>query len=160
MITINTQTQTMTADLPSLQKTYLISTAKNGTGQVQGSNCTPIGHHIIAQKIGNGMPIGSVFVGRKPTGEIYSDTLAKMHPERDWILTRILWLQGTQLGINQGINDKGICCDSFERYIYIHGTPPSEPMGVPRSHGCVRMIDNDLIELFDCVKIGTPVLII
>jgi lipoprotein-anchoring transpeptidase ErfK/SrfK len=78
------------------------------------------------------------------TGEIYSETLAQQYPERDWILTRIIWLQGMESGFNRGGQ-----VDTLSRYIYIHGTPDSEPMGVPKSHGCIRMRNRDLIELFD-----------
>ncbi len=138
-------------------KTYSVSTAKNGTGQKNGSECTPLGKHIIAQKIGEQMPINSVFVGRKFTGEIYDETLAQTFPDRDWILTRILWLQGCEMGFNQGVDSDGVCCDSFRRYIYIHGTPDSQEMGVPRSHGCVRMRNTDLIEVFDWVDVNTVV---
>lgn len=159
-IVVDIKAQTMTVNLPTLQSVYQVSTAKNGTGQAQGSNCTPLGHHIIAQKIGDNLPVGSVFVGRKPTGEIYSDALARLYPKRDWILTRILWLQGMQDGFNKGVDSTGTVCDSFERYIYIHGTPIDEPMGVPCSHGCIRMHDDALIELFECVDIGTSVWIV
>ncbi len=139
---------------------YQVSTAKNGTGQQEGSECTPLGRHRIAAKIGDEMPINSVFVGRVPTGEIYSKALALAHPTRDWILTRILWLEGLEEGVNKGDTADGICCDSYRRYIYIHGTPDSEPMGVPMSHGCVRMRHDDLVALYDQVAVGTLVLII
>lgn len=141
-------------------KSYRISTAKNGIGQRIHSECTPIGSHVIAQKIGAGLPVGSVLVGRVPTGEIYGQALADAHPNRDWILTRILWLAGTQVGFNQGVDKDGVCCDSHARYIYIHGTPDSEPMGVPCSHGCIRMTNHDVVELFDRVSVGTLVCIV
>lgn len=141
-------------------KSYAISTAKNGVGQRINSQCTPIGRHIIAQKIGAGLPVDSVLVARVPTGEIYSQVLADAHPNRDWILTRILWLAGTQAGLNQGVDKEGVCCDSHARYIYIHGTPDSEPMGVPCSHGCIRMTNHDVVELFDRVSVGTLVCIV
>lgn len=133
---------------------YTISTALNGPGERQNSGCTPRGEHYVRACIGAGQPINSVFVGRRPTGELYSAQLAQEHPERDWILTRILWLCGREWGSNRG---PGV--DSFRRFIYIHGTPDSEPMGVPRSHGCVRMRNRDLVELFERVPPGTPVLI-
>lgn len=142
-----------------LIKDYIVSTAKNGIGSLEGSNCTPLGRHIIAVKIGQDMPINSVFVGRVPTGEIYDTALGQAFPNRDWILTRILWLAGCEMGINQGNNEFG-CCDTFSRYIYIHGTPDDEPMDAPLSHGCVRMRNDDIITLFDCVDEDTPVLII
>ncbi|WP_367109859.1 L,D-transpeptidase family protein [uncultured Psychrobacter sp.] len=138
---------------------YTISTAKNGVGSQQDSGRTPLGTHIIAQKIGADQPINSVFIGRVPTGEIYSPSLANEYPNRDWILSRILWLQGLEEGINKGCNDQG-GCDTYERYIYIHGTPDSEPMGVPYSHGCIRMRNQDIVELFAQVEEGTPVSIV
>jgi lipoprotein-anchoring transpeptidase ErfK/SrfK len=103
-------------------------------------------------KIGEGCPPGSVFVARRPTGEIYSDALAEAHPDRDWILTRILWLTGAEPGRN-----RGGAVDTLRRFIYIHGCPDSEPMGVARSHGCIRMRNTDLLELFDRVRAGTTV---
>ena len=142
----------------SEQYRYTISTAKNGIGSQQDSGCTPLGRHIISQKIGGSEPINAVFVGRIPTSEIYSEAFAAEHPERDWILSRILWLSGLEEGINKGSNHQG-GCDTYQRYIYIHGTPDSEPMGIPRSHGCVRMRNQDIIELFEKVDEGTPVTI-
>lgn len=138
---------------------YRISTAKNGIGSQQDSGCTPLGRHLIAQKIGGDAPCNAVFVGRVPTGEIYSLELAEQHPERDWILSRILWLEGLEEGINKGYNERG-GCDTYERYIYIHGTPDSEPMGVPYSHGCIRMRNQDIIELYEQVDEGTAVTIV
>ena len=135
---------------------YQVSTAKNGIGSLEGSGCTPLGRHRIEQKIGADMPVNTVFVGRVATGEIYDETLKQQHPHRDWILSRILWLAGCEEGHNKGQNDQGVC-DTYQRYIYIHGTPDSEPMGVPLSHGCVRMRNQDIIELFDRVTVGTVV---
>lgn len=138
---------------------FSISTAKNGIGSQEGSGCTPLGKHCIAEKIGAGKPINSVFVARQPTGEIYNEQLGLEYPDRDWILTRIMWLTGCELGLNKGENEAG-CCDTYQRYIYIHGTPDSEPMGVPLSHGCVRMRNEDLLWLFDQVDEGVPVEIV
>ena len=137
---------------------YTVSTAKNGIGSRQDSGCTPLGKHLIAKKIGASEPINTVFIGRVPTGEIYDAELGKQHPDRDWILSRILWLSGMEEGVNKGINSQG-GCDTYQRYIYIHGTPDSEPMGVPLSHGCIRMRNEDIIELFDQVEAGTLVVI-
>ncbi len=131
---------------------YSVSTAKNGVGEQEGSGCTPRGEHEIAEKIGQGADPYSVFIARQQTGEIYSSVLAVQHPERDWILTRILWLRGCEPGFNLGGQ-----VDSFNRYIYIHGTPDTEPMGIPRSKGCIRMRNSELIELFDKVEPGTRV---
>ncbi|MGP5338738.1 L,D-transpeptidase family protein [Psychrobacter maritimus] len=138
---------------------YTVSTAKNGIGSQQDSGCTPLGKHSIAKKIGTNEPMNAVFTGRVPTGEIYSAELGKRHPERDWILSRILWLSGLEEGINKGSNSQG-GCDTYQRYIYIHGTPDSEPMGVPLSHGCIRMRNDDIMELFERVEEGTAVTII
>ena len=127
-------------------KSYQVSTAKNGTGELIGSECTPRGKHCIKLKIGENCPVNSVFVGRRPTGEIYSERLQAESPERDWILSRIIWLEGLEKNINRGGQ-----CDTLKRYIYIHGTPDSEIMGIPNSHGCIRMKNKDIIELFDMV---------
>lgn len=131
---------------------YPVSTARNGPGEGYGSGCTPRGWHVVRARIGAGAPPNAVFVGRRPTGEIYSPGLAARFPDRDWILTRILWLSGLEPGRNRLGR-----VDSMRRYIYIHGTPDSEPMGVARSHGCVRMRNSDLLELFDRTPAGTPV---
>lgn len=119
-----------------------------------GSEMTPRGRHRVRARIGAACPSGSVFVGRRPTGEIHTPTLAQRFPERDWILSRILWLCGEEPGRNR-LGE----FDSMRRYIYIHGTPDSEPMGIPRSHGCVRMRNEAIIELFDKVPVGLPVYI-
>lgn len=133
---------------------YPISTALNGPGETHGSGCTPRGLHRVRAKVGAGCAPGTVFVGRRPTGEVYSPELAVAQPDRDWILTRILWLTGCEPGINRG----GVV-DTLRRYIYIHGCPDDCPMGVPMSHGCVRMRNADVVELFDAVSVGTPVYI-
>ena len=132
--------------------TWPVSTSMYGIGNQENSGKTPLGRHYIRAKIGAGCDINAVFVGRRFTGEIYGPQLAAAFPERDWILTRILWLCGREPGVNRLGN-----VDSMRRYIYIHGTPDSEPMGEPRSHGCVRMRNSDIIDLFDRVAPGTPV---
>lgn len=132
-----------------------VSTAIKGAGELYGSECTPRGRHVIRAKIGAGCAPGTVFVSRRPTGEIYSPEMKQAKPERDWILTRILWLSGCERGKNRLGN-----VDTMRRYIYIHGTPDEEPMSVPGSHGCVRMRNSELIQLFEQVKVGTPVMII
>ena len=136
-----------------------VSTGLNGNGQLEGSGQTPLGWHRIAQRIGAGLPVNSVLVARQPTDEIYAPDLGQQHPQRDWILSRILWLDGMEPGFNHGKNALGQCCDTFARYIYIHGTPDSEPMSQPRSHGCIRMRNQDLLVLFEQVEVGTLVLI-
>jgi len=133
---------------------YAVSTALNGSGSQTGSEKTPLGWHRVRARIGAGCEPGTVFVARRPTGEVYSAALATANPERDWILTRILWLCGTEPG-----NNRFGQVDSMRRYIYIHGCPDSEPMGTPRSHGCIRMRNRDIIELFEQVPAGMPVLI-
>lgn len=131
-----------------------VSTALNGPGEQEGSGCTPRGWHTIRARIGEGQPVNMVFRGRRPTGEIYTPDLAEKFPEKDWILTRILWLSGLEPGKNRLGN-----VDTMRRYIYIHGTPQSEPMGIAKSHGCIRMHNQDLLTLFDLVKPGLKVLI-
>ena len=159
-LVINIAQQTLTLYQHNKEVTqYTVSTAKNGIGSQQDSGCTPLGKHFIAEKIGANEPMNSVFVGRVPTGEIYSAELGKQHPERDWILSRILWLSGLEEGCNKGSNSQG-GCDTYQRYIYIHGTPDTEPMGVPLSHGCIRMRNEDILELFEHVQEGTSVMII
>jgi len=153
-ISIQHQTLTLFDDFGGVKVRYSVSTAANGVGCEKNSGCTPLGGHIVRAKIGAGMPLNTVFVGRRPTGETLSPQLAAQYPQRDWILTRIMWLSGSEVGRNRLGN-----VDSMQRYIYIHGTPDSEPMGQPRSHGCVRMRNQDVVELFDWVDIGTPVVI-
>ncbi|MCV6590037.1 MAG: L,D-transpeptidase [Marinobacterium sp.] len=131
-----------------------VSTAFNGVGENEGSGCTPRGLHTIRACIGAGLPVNAVFVGRRFTGEIYSAELACAYPERDWILTRILWLSGCEPGKNRLGS-----VDTMRRYIYIHGTPDTEPMSVPQSHGCIRMRNADLLQLYDQVGPGTAVII-
>jgi lipoprotein-anchoring transpeptidase ErfK/SrfK len=135
-------------------RSYPVSTALAGAGERDGSGCTPRGRHYIRACIGSGAPIGAVFVGRRLTGEVYTPELALRYPRRDWILTRILWLCGLEPGFNRGGR-----VDTQRRYIYIHGTPDTEPMGVPLSHGCIRMRNDDLLELYEQVSPGTEILI-
>lgn len=133
-------------------KQYTISTAKNGPGEQMDSECTPRGKHFIREKIGAGCEENTVFVGREATGELYHPELREQFPDRDWILTRILWLGGCEAGRNKGGN-----VDSYDRYIYIHGGPDDVAMGIPGSRGCVRMRNQDMIELFELVEIETSV---
>jgi hypothetical protein len=129
-----------------------VSSARNGAGELAGSECTPRGWHTIRARIGAGCAPGTVFVARRPTGECYSPELARAQPARDWILTRILWLSGLQPGLNR-LGE----VDSMRRYIYIHGCPDACPMGVAQSHGCIRMRNQDVISLFGQVEAGTRV---
>ncbi len=137
-----------------VMKRYRVSTALKGAGERFGSECTPRGRHRIRLKIGEGCPPGTVFVARRPTGEIYTPELGRRHPGRDWILTRILWLTGADPGFNRGGH-----CDTLRRYIYIHGTAEEPLVGTPVSHGCIRMRSGDILELFDRVSNGTEVYI-
>lgn len=132
--------------------TYRVSTALNGSGEIEGSGCTPRGRHVVRARIGAGAPPGAVFRGRRPTGEVWTPELAARFPGRDWILSRILWLSGCEPGRNRLGK-----VDTMRRFIYIHGTPDDQPMGVPLSHGCIRMRNRDVIELFERVPVGTIV---
>jgi len=131
---------------------YPVSTARNGAGERSGSECTPRGWHVVRARIGADCPIGTVFVGRRPTGERYAPALAAREPERDWILTRILWLSGLEPRRNR-FGD----VDTLRRMIYIHGTPDTVPLGQVGSHGCIRMHSRDIVELFDRVPVKTRV---
>ena len=139
-------------DKNAVLKSYSVSTAKKGVGEKNGSLCTPRGRHIVRAKIGAGQPPNAVFVRRRPTGEIWSPELHAMHPGRDWMLTRILWLSGCEVGRNR-LGD----VDTMRRYIYIHGAPDRAEMGKPGSIGCIRMRNADIVELFDRVPPYTPV---
>ncbi|ALE52020.1 hypothetical protein SP60_01450 [Candidatus Thioglobus autotrophicus] len=145
MITINIANQTLTYQ----DSVYSISSAANGVGEIEGSFCTPLGKFKIAEKIGSDLDLGAVLVGRVPTGEIYSKSLFKQQPDRDWILSRILWLDGVE-GHNK---------NTKQRYIYIHGSPDEFLLGVASSKGCIRMKNSDIIQLFNQVKTGEEVVI-
>ena len=131
-----------------------VSTARNGAGEQMGSECTPRGRHVVRAKIGDGAPVGTIFVGRRATGERFRPELRARHPDRDWILTRILWLSGCEPGRNR-LGD----VDTMRRFIYIHGCPDDVPMGTPGSHGCVRMRNSDVVALYERVPVGTPVML-
>jgi L,D-transpeptidase YbiS len=154
-ISISNQTLTLFDNFGGVKAQYPVSTAANGVGCQKDSGCTPLGAHIIRAKIGAGAAANSVFVGRRFTGEICTPELTAQYPNRDWILTRILWLSGKEIGKNRLGN-----VDTMQRYIYIHGTPDSTDMSVIGSHGCIRMRNADMIALFDLVAAGTPVLIL
>ena len=142
-------------DTGKLLRRYAVSTGANGAGEEAGSYCTPRGRHIIRAKIGAGQPLNTVFLGRRPTGEIYTPQLGAQQPGRDWMLTRLLWLSGCERGYNRLGS-----CDTMRRYIYIHGAPDNAEMGTPGSRGCVRIHNADLLELYDLVQMGTEVEII
>jgi L,D-transpeptidase YbiS len=138
----------------TITKIYAVSTAANGAGEVFGSEKTPRGWHVIRAKIGKGQPVNTVFVARRPTGELYSPQLSEQYGKRDWILTRILWLSGLEPQKNRLGS-----VDSMRRYIYIHGSPDEVRMGSPGSRGCIRMRNQDVVELFDGVPVGTKIFI-
>ena len=151
-IVLSTQTLELHDDQDGSIVRYLVSTSGRGAGERNGSYRTPRGRHVIRAKIGAGAPLNTVFVERRATGEIYSPELAARFPERDWILTRILWLSGCEPGFNR-LGE----VDTMRRMIYIHGSPDSAVMGKPGSIGCVRMHNADLMDLFERVPAGTPV---
>lgn len=154
-ISIANQTLKVFDDLGKLLHRYSISSAANGVGNVKNSGCTPLGKHIVRAKIGADAPADAVFIGRRPTGEVWSPELMQAFPNRDWILTRILWLSGTEVGVNRLGN-----VDTMQRYIYIHGSHDLAVMGKIGSHGCIRMRNEDVMELFDLVPAGTAVTIL
>lgn len=151
-ISIAQQTLTLFDESGQVLRRYPVSTASRGAGEQSGSYCTPRGKHLIRAKIGTGQPENAVFVARRSTGEIYSPELGVAFPERDWILSRILWLSGCEPGFNRLGR-----VDTMRRYVYIHGCPDSAVMGAPASHGCIRMRNADIVELFDWVPPYTPV---
>lgn len=151
-VSLSAQRLDLVDDGGRLVKRYAVSTSKHGAGELRDSFKTPRGRHVVRAKIGAGAPLNAVFRGRRPTGELYTSELARAQPGRDWILTRILWLSGTEIGRNR----LGPV-DTMRRYIYIHGTPDSEALGVPGSIGCIRMANADVVELFDWVPAGTVV---
>lgn len=152
VIDVAAQTLALLDDQGAVLRKYPVSTATNGVGEQSGSNCTPRGRHIVRAKIGKGQPLRTVFRGRRPTGEVWSPELHAQNPGRDWMLTRILWLSGCEPGFNRLGN-----VDTMRRMVYIHGASDLAPMGVPVSHGCVRMRNDDVAELFDLVPPYTPV---
>jgi L,D-transpeptidase YbiS len=153
-ISIAKQTLKLLDNSGKVKAKYRISTAANGVGCEKDSGCTPLGAHIVRAKIGAGAQANTVFVGRRATGEICTPELMAQFSDRDWILTRILWLSGKEIGKNRLGN-----VDTMQRYIYIHGTPDSTDMSKVGSHGCIRMRNSDVIALFDLVAVGTPVYI-
>ncbi len=152
LISVAAQRMCVFDDAGMLLRDYSISTGKAGVGEQFGSFRTPRGRHIIRAKIGSGQPLNTVFVRRRPTGEVWSADLDAAHPGRDWILTRILWLSGCEPGFNRLGR-----VDTMRRFIYIHGSPDRCEMGKPGSHGCIRMCNADMVDLFDLVPVYTPV---
>lgn len=155
LIDIDKQVLFLKNDSDEIMTMYAISSAKNGVGEKRGSEQTPRGRHVICEKIGENMPIFTVFSARKPTGETYSRELESQFPARDWILSRILWLAGDDVNVNVGGD-----VDTRSRFIYIHGTNDEAHIGIPNSHGCIRMRNSDVIALFDQVSVGQSVYIV
>jgi L,D-transpeptidase YbiS len=153
-VDIGAQTLTLRDADARVVMSVAVSTARNGAGERIDSECTPRGRHVIRAKIGAGEPANVVFVSRRPTGEIYTPALRALYPGRDWILTRIVWLSGLEPGRNRLGH-----VDTMRRYIYIHGCPDEDPMGVPGSHGCIKMRNVEIIRLFDLVSPGALVVI-
>ena len=151
-ISLARQTLSLLDDAGTKLCEWPVSTALRGAGEQRGSYCTPRGRHLIRAKIGAGQPENTVFVGRRPSGEIFSPELDAAFPQRDWILTRILWLSGCEPGFNR-LGD----VDTMRRYIYIHGTPDRAVMGEAASHGCIRMRNADILDLFERVPVYTAV---
>ena len=145
-VNIARQTVSLFKDEEFIAK-YPCSTSRFGIGQVEGSNCTPLGLHRIAEKIGAGAAPGTVYKGRVPIGHV-----SELGYDTSKITTRILWLEGLEPGLNRGGN-----VDSHNRYIYIHGTGDQSTIGRPGSHGCIHLADTDLVPLFDLLPSGTLV---
>lgn len=152
VVSVAQQCLTLSDDEGRVLREYPVSTGKAGVGEESGSFRTPRGRHLIRAKIGAGAPTNTIFVRRRPTGEIWSPEFDREHPGRDWILTRILWLSGCEAGRNRLGS-----VDTMRRYVYIHGSPDPVPMGEPGSHGCIRMRNADILELFDLVPPYTTV---
>ena len=154
-IEVDISRQSLDLFMDHTHRSYLVSTAMKGPGESMGSECTPRGKHAVAEMIGKDLALNTVFVGRKVTGEIYNNDLAKKYPKRDWILTRVIWLKGLETGKNLGGH-----CDTQSRYIYIHGTHDESSLGREGSHGCIRMANKDIVELYDFISLNTPITIL
>lgn len=133
---------------------YPVSTSKYGTGNQNGSEQTPLGLHRIKDKLGGAMPVNEVFIGRLPHGNLDECIERGVELPDDVIMSRIMWLEGMEPGRN-----KGGFVDTYQRYIYIHGTNHEGDIGKPSSIGCIRMLNKDIVELFRLVDVGTEVLI-
>ena len=153
LVDIVTQTLHLISDA-QIKQSYTVSTSKFGEGCEQDSQKTPLGAHLVAECIGDEQPLGAIFKARQATGEVAAIINDAESNELDLIITRILRLRGVERGINQG---NGL--DSYQRYIYIHGTHEGGLLGTPASHGCVRMASSDIIQLYDQVDQDTFVYI-
>lgn len=160
LIIINITTQQLQLfNQGKLQNTYLISTSKKGPGQQLGSSKTPIGLHKVCEKIGAKAPPYAIFKSRQFTGNIWPKHTPRHLHNKDYIVTRILRLEGLEPGINKGQDKYGTIVDSKTRTIYIHGTTMEWKLGYPSTIGCIHMRNNDIVQLFDSVSVGTLVLI-
>lgn len=139
----------------ALERSYPVSTSRFGVGNEDGSLKTPLGVHRVVQKIGDGVPSGTIFRGRVPTSEMARIFKSKIRIPNDFVTTRILQLEGLEPGINRG---RGI--DSYARHVYIHGTHEEGMIGQPASIGCIRMTNADVIELFDLIERDALVVIV
>ena len=154
---VGSQTLTLFDGDGTPRRHWVVSTAKNGVGEQFGSYQTPRGWHTVCDKIGADAAPDAIFYRRQDTGWRYSAELARENPDKDWILTRILWLCGAEPGFNQGELPDGTLVDSDQRGIYIHGGGAHVPFGTPTSKGCVRMTTPSVIDLFELVPTGTDV---
>lgn len=136
-------------------KTYLISTAEKGIGNIKNSEQTPLGLHSVKEKHGDNTPLNGRMIGRVFYGQIATIYKDSSRSKTDDVTTRILWLSGEEEGVNKGGN-----VDSYQRYIYIHGTSEEGRLGTPASHGCIRMNNKDVLELYNKIAVGTKVLIL
>jgi len=149
------QQQMYLIEKDSIIKKYSVSTAKKGVGNELHSLKTPIGLHNVKRKIGDHVPLGGILEARVYNGSMATIYEDKTKADGDYVTTRILWLDGEEVGINKGRN-----IDTYNRFIYIHGTPEEGYIGEPVSHGCIRMKNADVMELYDLIDEGTPVLIL
>jgi hypothetical protein len=140
-----------------ISRIYVLSTGRNPPSCVEWSHGTPLGCHVVAEKYGDGLEPGSVLVGRRPTGKFFWEF--DDWRTRGYVTTRILRLAGLEKGINSGTDGSGRCCDSFKRYIYLHGTCFEEKLGSPNSNGCIVLSNVEIVDLFGRCPVGTPVII-
>ncbi len=138
----------------NLLQQYPVSTSRYGPGNQNGSEQTPLGLHRIKDKLGGAMPVNEVFIGRGPHGNLEECIKRGVDLPDDVIMSRIMWLEGMEPGRNQG----GYV-DTYQRYIYIHGTNHEGTIGTPASIGCIRMCNQDVVDLFRLVEVGSEVLI-
>ena len=153
-INVTEQLLSLFDDDGKLLHQYPVSTSKYGTGSRNGSEKTPLGLHRIKNKLGGSMPVNEVFIGRVPHGSLEECQQRGVELPDDVIMSRIMWLEGMEPGRNQG----GYV-DTYQRYIYIHGTNHEDSIGTPSSIGCIRMRNQDVVDLFRQVEIGSEVLI-